>query len=89
VGLAELFVVCVIALIVIPPEKLPEVMRTVGKVMRELRLASNTVVRELTDSIADPSAVNRPPSAIAKPAITEPPAIAASEATPSTLPHRD
>ena len=44
----------VVALIVIPPERLPEVMQTVGKILRELRLASNTIVRELSGALDDP-----------------------------------
>jgi Sec-independent protein translocase protein TatA len=40
-------VILVVALIVIPPENLPDVMRTAGKILRELRLASNMVMREL------------------------------------------
>lgn len=39
--------ILVVALIVIPPENLPEVMRAAGKILRELRLASNMVMREL------------------------------------------
>lgn len=39
--------ILVVALIVIPPENLPDVMRATGKVLRELRLASNMVLREL------------------------------------------
>ena len=35
VGITELIVVMVVALILIPPEKLPEVMRTVGKILRD------------------------------------------------------
>jgi Sec-independent protein translocase protein TatA len=68
-----------IAIIVIPPEKLPEAMRTVGKVLRELRLASNSVVRELAEAIDEPypppartpmirSAIAAQPSAVAAPA---------------------
>ncbi|MGH7836429.1 MAG: twin-arginine translocase TatA/TatE family subunit [Candidatus Binataceae bacterium] len=72
-GIAELIVVLVVALIVVPPEKLPEVMRTVGKVLRELRLASNTVMRELSDVAADPLSIRQPPAAIAKPSLTAPP----------------
>jgi Sec-independent protein translocase protein TatA len=45
----------VVALIVIPPDRLPEVMRAMGKILRELRLASNTIVRELSGAIDDPS----------------------------------
>ena len=47
-----------IALIVIPPDDLPVVMRAVGKVLRELRLASNTVMRELSSAIGDDSPYN-------------------------------
>ena len=50
-----------VALIVIPPDRLPEVMRALGKILRELRLASNTIVRELSGAIEDPSyMVDRP-----------------------------
>lgn len=68
-GVTELIVVLIVALIVIPPEKLPEVMRTVGKVLRELRLASNTVVRELTEAVDDPLGLKQPPAAISRPPI--------------------
>jgi Sec-independent protein translocase protein TatA len=48
-------------LIVIGPERLPEVMRAVGKVMRELRLASNTVLHELTEVLDEPPSKVQPP----------------------------
>ncbi len=72
-GIAELIVVLIVALIVIPPEKLPEVMQTVGKILRELRLASNTVVRELTELREDPLQLKRPPQAVAQPPSVLPP----------------
>jgi Sec-independent protein translocase protein TatA len=53
-GVLEIFLFLVVALIVIPPDRLPEVMQAVGKVLRELRLASNTVVRELSGALEDP-----------------------------------
>jgi Sec-independent protein translocase protein TatA len=74
VGLTELIVVMVVALILIPPEKLPEVMRTVGKILRELRLASNTLMRELTEFTDDPLAIRHPPTAVAQPTQIQPPA---------------
>ena len=46
-GIVEIIVILVVALIVIPPENLPDVMRAAGKILRELRLASNMVMREL------------------------------------------
>lgn len=57
-GIFEILLILVIALIVIPPDDLPQVMRTVGKVLRELRLASNTVMRELSSAIGDDSPFN-------------------------------
>jgi len=52
-GIFEIILFLIIALIVIPPDDLPQVMRAVGKVMRELRLASNTVMREISGAIGD------------------------------------
>jgi Sec-independent protein translocase protein TatA len=57
-SILEIFLLLVVALIVIPPERLPEVMRAVGKILRELRLASNTIVRELSGAIEDPPYMN-------------------------------
>jgi Tat protein translocase TatB subunit len=53
VDLFEIVAILVIALIVLGPERLPEVLQAAGKIMRELRLASNTVLRELSDAIDD------------------------------------
>ena len=57
-GIFEIILFLVIALIVIPPDDLPQVMRAVGKVMRELRLASNTVMREISGAIGEDSPYN-------------------------------
>jgi Sec-independent protein translocase protein TatA len=54
-SIVEILLLLVVALIVIPPDQLPEVMRTVGKILRELRLASNTVLRELSGTAEDPN----------------------------------
>ena len=37
-------------------------MRAVGKVLRELRLASNTVLHELTEGLDEPPPKVRPPA---------------------------
>ena len=67
--LVEIIVLLAIALVVLGPERLPDVLRTAGKVMRELRAASNTVMRELTDVLEE-----QPPPSIrpARPALPEP-----------------
>ena len=51
----EIVLLLALALIVVGPERLPEVLQMVGKVLRELRLASNTVMRELTEVADEPS----------------------------------
>jgi sec-independent protein translocase protein TatA len=82
--LFEIALILAIALIVVGPERLPEVMRTVGKVLRELRLASNTVLHELTDVLDDPPAKTSPaPATVTQPAASksEPPAAKPSENT--------
>jgi sec-independent protein translocase protein TatA len=61
--LFEIILILAVALVVLGPERLPEVLRTAGKVMRELRAASNTVMRELSEALdEDPSrtAATRP-----------------------------
>ena len=69
--LFEIALILAIALIVVGPERLPEVMRTVGKILRELRLASNTVLHELTEVLDEPPA-SAPASKATTPAATQP-----------------
>jgi len=52
-SIVEILVLLVVALVVLGPERLPEVLRTVGKILRELRSASNEVMRELTEALED------------------------------------
>ena len=40
-SIVEILMLLVVALVVLGPERLPEVLRTVGKILRELRSASN------------------------------------------------
>jgi Tat protein translocase TatB subunit len=56
----EIILILAVALIVIGPERLPEVLRVAGKLMRELRLASNTVLHELTETLDEPPTQVRP-----------------------------
>jgi Sec-independent protein translocase protein TatA len=58
----EIILILAVALIVIGPERMPEVMRAAGKVLRELRLASNTVLHELTEVLEEPPAKVQPPA---------------------------
>jgi sec-independent protein translocase protein TatB len=81
--LFEIALILILALIVLGPERLPEVLKVAGKVLRELRLASNTVMRELTDVMEDepgvrtplkpPLEASPPPAAIPPPEAETPP----------------
>jgi Sec-independent protein translocase protein TatA len=55
-GILEIFLVLLVALVVIPPDDLPQVIRAAGKILRELRLASNTVMREIGGALDEPPA---------------------------------
>jgi Sec-independent protein translocase protein TatA len=66
-GIFEILLFLIIALIVIPPDDLPQVMHAVGKVLRELRLASNTVMREITSAIGDEAPYNLLPPRFEEP----------------------
>lgn len=81
IGMPELVLIFVIALIVFGPQELPRIARTLGRAMAELRRASD----ELTDTIrSEVEALEReepaPPPAVE--AETPPPAVSESEAAP-------
>jgi Sec-independent protein translocase protein TatA len=87
----EILLLLLLAVIVIPPEKLPEAMRAAGKVLRELRLASNTVVRELTSALDEPYTppVRTPmtrPAMTALPSTAAGPPVSAAASVPATPP---
>ena len=80
-GIFEIILFLVLALIVIPPDDLPQVMRTAGKALRELRLASNTVMREISGAIGDDLPFNLLPPRFDDPLAPAPPASAADSQT--------
>ncbi len=51
IGVPELILILVIALIVFGPKKLPEIGSAIGKGLREFRQASAELTRELTQEI--------------------------------------
>lgn len=83
-GIPELLVIFLVALIVFGPRKLPELGRTLGRGLNEFRRASNELKRTLDDEIRaaerhmtvpPPSPTPPPPPPVAE--------LAASEASPS------
>jgi len=58
-GPAELLLIFVIALIVLGPGKLPEIARTLGKAVRELRRMSMEVTAEFAKELRDMEAISQ------------------------------
>jgi Tat protein translocase TatB subunit len=75
-GPGEILVICVIALLVFGPQRLPEIARQVGAAMRELRRWQDSVrteLREVLDEQPAPAATTRAPGATPDAALPEEP----------------
>ncbi len=89
-GGPELFLILVVALIVFGPRKLPEMGRSLGRMMAEFRKASNEFQRTIEEEVDADRARNAPaaPSLAAAeppkaPEVTPLPAVVAPEPAPS------
>ena len=81
IGMPELIVILVVALVVLGPSRLPEVARTLGKALAEFRRQTNDVMEEFqVQALLDDE---RPRPASAKPAVPATPAGAPA----GTMPH--
>jgi len=82
-GMPELIMIMVLALLLFGPKKLPEIGRTVGKALGEFKRASNDLKRTIEDEMSqvkeglDPMSSD-PPKPEPKP---EPPALAPAAGT--------
>lgn len=76
IGVQELMIIFVVALIVFGPKKLPELGRSLGKGMAEFRRASNELRNTLEQEVAADArrAAPAPPREITPNTISEPPA---------------
>jgi Tat protein translocase TatB subunit len=81
IGMTELMVIFVIGLVVLGPDRLPELARTLGKTLAEFRRASNDLRRELMSATED--AELAPPALAPRPTPTAP---APAPAAPSSAP---
>jgi TatA/E family protein of Tat protein translocase len=63
IGMPELLVILVVALLVLGPKKLPEIARSLGRGMAEFRRASNEFTRTLSASLDEPPPPPPKPSA--------------------------
>lgn len=96
IGMPELIVIMVIALIVLGPKRLPEVARSLGKAMSEFRRQSSDIMEEFqAQARLDEDAERRnrprpapPPGAVSVPAPTPAPNTTPAVATPTAAPDR-
>jgi Tat protein translocase TatB subunit len=88
IGMPELIVILVVALIVLGPKRLPEVARSLGKAMAEFRRQSSDIMEEfqaqarLDDDLERRQAVKAPPRAT----VPSAPVPAAAPETPAASP---
>ncbi|MDE3112690.1 MAG: twin-arginine translocase TatA/TatE family subunit [Chloroflexota bacterium] len=82
IGTGELLLLLVIALIVLGPERMPQVARDLGRIMNDLRRTSDELQRELLN--ADHPAPPPPPPAPEPPTAVEPPSAGAAPAEVTT-----
>ena len=88
VGMPELIVILVVALVVLGPKRLPEVARTIGKAMAEFRKQTADVMQEFqVQGLLDDeprreakASESKPPESKAPAAPTPPPTPAKSDA---------
>lgn len=59
IGPGELIMICVIALIVLGPDKLPQAMRTAGQVMNQMRRMSNGFQQDIAQAFQEETASDR------------------------------
>ena len=83
IGFSELLVVGVIALIFIGPQQLPEVARTIGRMLNELRRATDDLkggfTSDVQNTIAKARAPNEPATSAPKATLEPTPASSAPE----------
>lgn len=53
-GIFEIILILIVALIVLGPEQMPELVRSGIRIYREIRTAANDVIQEISESLNDP-----------------------------------
>jgi len=87
IGMTELMVIFVIALIVLGPKRLPEIARSLGKGLNEFRRASSDLRREFLD-VSEEARIDPPTRAAGGPA-AEPSASVPQGPGPAAAPPGD
>jgi sec-independent protein translocase protein TatA len=64
IGMPELMIIMALALVVIGPQKLPELARSIGKGLAELRRATDDLQRDMTTQAATPPKPDLPEASV-------------------------
>lgn len=88
IGMPELLVILVVALIVLGPKRLPEIARSLGKGMAEFRRASTEFQRTLSASLEETPPVTPPRAAAPAPAAATPAAAPAAQKPADAAPEK-
>jgi Tat protein translocase TatB subunit len=72
IGMPELVVIMVVALVVLGPKRLPDLARTLGKAMAEFRRQTTDLMDEFQSQGADDEPPPRPAKAVPAPPTTPP-----------------
>lgn len=83
IGMPELILILVVALLVFGPNRLPELARSLGKGLAEFRRASSDLRDQLMTEPPKPPPAPAPPVALAPPGETPSGAMEASAETPA------
>ena len=90
IGMPELIIILVIALIIFGPRKLPELGRSLGKSIGEFKRASNELrstleeeirIEEQRERASTPAAATTPPSPTPPPPVAEPTPVSRTHGT--------
>ncbi|MCE2390117.1 MAG: twin-arginine translocase subunit TatB [Proteobacteria bacterium] len=65
-GMTELLIIMLVALLVLGPKKLPELARSLGRGMAEFRRASNDLRNSLTAPLEEEESASKPSSTTAQ-----------------------
>ena len=84
IGMTELVVIMVVALIVFGPTRLPELARSLGRAMNEFRRASTDIRQTFNDAVQEPTPAPAPAPAPPAPVIAPPESQALADATAPT-----
>jgi len=86
-GGPEVILILVVALIVFGPRRLPEIGKSMGKMLAEFRKASNDFKRTIEDELEAEKTKEAPPTPIPAPETTPPVSdVAATDATTAAMP---